>query len=353
MSVRWPTLSIMLIIILTVAIAPRLQAQVTNEEVDEAIARGLTFLSQAQLEDHSWKIDSFGKSTAATSLAVMAFMAAGQTPGEGPYGEQVENGILWVLDHQEEGLLVHKKSHGPLYSHGISTLMLAEAIGMLQQKGAAPEGRLTEERCREGLEQAIELILRAQNVDKQPRHEGGWRYHPTSRDSDLSVTGWQLLALRAARNAGCNVPSENIDRAIEYVKRCATVNEPGFAYQPGSTPTATRSGTGILALEICGAHLDPVTLRAAEGLRARPLNQTDPYYFYGAYYCTVGMFQMGGRYWTDTRDRVYTQLIQMQQEDGSWQAQHGSERNTGKVYCTAMAILALAVEYQYLPIYQR
>ncbi|MEZ6047352.1 MAG: prenyltransferase/squalene oxidase repeat-containing protein [Planctomycetaceae bacterium] len=328
-------------------------AQVSNEQIDEAIARGLQFLSEAQETDHSWKIDSFGNSTAATSLAVMSFMAAGQTPGEGPYGEQIENGILWVLDHQQNGMLVHKKSHGPFYSHGISTLMLAEAVGMLKNSDANSDRKLTEERCRKALEAAIEVILKAQAVDKPARHAGGWRYQPTSRDSDLSVTGWQLLALRAARNAGCNVPSENIDQAVEYVKRCATVNEPGFAYQPGSSPTATRSGTGILALEICGEHLAPATLRAAEGLRTQPLNEKDAYFFYGAYYCSVGMFQMGGRYWTDTRDPLFKTLLQMQLPDGSWLANHGSERNSGKVYCTTMALLALAVEYQYLPIYQR
>ncbi|QDU79605.1 Prenyltransferase and squalene oxidase repeat protein [Polystyrenella longa] len=327
--------------------------QVPNDQIDEAIARGLQFLSQAQEKDHSWKIDSFGSSTAATSLSVMAFMASGQSPGEGPYGQQIEDGILWVLDHQLNGMLVHKKSHGPFYSHGISTLMLAEAVGMLKQNGADAQSELTEERCRKALEEALEVILKAQNVDKPTRHAGGWRYQPTSRDSDLSVTGWQLLALRAARNAGCNVPAENIDRAVEYVKRCATVNDPGFAYQPGSNPTATRSGTGILALEICGEHLSPATLRAAEGLRARPLKFNDQYFFYGAYYCSVGMFQMGGRYWTDTRDPLFKTLLDEQQPDGSWLANHGSERSAGKVYCTTMAILALAVEYQYLPIYQR
>ncbi|MCA9040320.1 MAG: terpene cyclase/mutase family protein [Planctomycetaceae bacterium] len=339
--------------LLSVSTSQVAQAQISSEEIDQAIARGLQFLAQSQDQDHSWKIDSFGQSTAATSLAVMAFMAAGQTPGEGPYGKQVEDAILWVLDHQENGMLVHKKSHGPFYSHGISTLMLAEAIGMLKQSESNPVRQLTEQRCRKALEEAIEVILKAQDVDKSTRHAGGWRYQPTSRDSDLSVTGWQLLALRAARNAGCNVPSKNIDRAVEYVKRCATVNQPGFAYQPGSSPTPTRSGTGILAMEICGEHLDPVTLRAAEGLRSKPLNYNDQYFFYGAYYCSVGMFQMGGRYWTDTREPLFRTLLQAQEADGSWLAKHGSERNSGKVYCTSMAILALAVEYQYLPIYQR
>lgn len=334
----------------------------TDEQIDQAIARALKFLSESQEKNHSWKVDSFGESTAATSLAVMSFMAAGQMPGEGPYGQQITEGIEWVLDHQKNGMLVHQKSHGPFYSHGISTLMLAEAVGMLHQNSEQAEQNLAdpqdtseqlEKRCRDGLEKAVKLILKAQAVPKFSKHRGGWRYQPTSLDSDLSVTGWQLLALRAARNAGCNVPAERIDEAVTYVKRCATFDKPGFTYQPGSEPTPTRSGTGILALEVCGQHHDPLSLAAADQILKRPLDRRDQYFYYGVYYCTIGMFQMGDHYWEETRKQIYPQLIQSQNADGSWLATNGSERSSGKVYCTAMAVLALTVEYRYLPIYQR
>ena len=332
------------------AIACRhLQAEplsVEQKKIDTAVVKSLGFLAKEQLPSGAWKVDTFGESTASTSLAVMSFLAAGHVPGEGPYGRQLERGIRWVVQHQKpNGMIVHKKSHGPFYSHGISTLMLAEAVGMLKEPLAGE--------CRKALQNGIRLILQAQNVPKPETHAGGWRYQPSSRDSDLSVSGWQLLALRAAKNVGCDVPAENIDQAVAYIKKCSVGEKGGFAYQPGARATPTRTGTGILALEICGKHHSPEALRGADLLLKTPLQYTDHYFFYGVYYCSVGMFQMGGKHWTETRQHLATILLENQADDGSWSAKHGSERSAGAVYCTTMAVLALAVEYQFLPIYQR
>lgn len=317
-----------------------------QKQVDAAIVRALGFLSETQTPSGSWIADAYGESTATTSLAVMSFLAAGHVPGEGAYGAQLEKGIRWVVEHQQpNGMLVHKKSHGPLYSHGISTLMLAEVIGMVDPPLA--------KECRDALQKAVDLILKAQSVAKSDRHAGGWRYQPTSRDSDLSMTGWQLLALRAAKNVGCDVPAEHIDRAIEYVKKCHSPGDHGFAYQPGSGTTPTRTGTGILALEVCGQHRADEALSAADYLLDHPLEVSESYFFYGAYYCSVGMFKVGGKYWDAMRDHLNLLLLEKQNDDGSWLAAHGSEESSGKVYCTTMAVLALAVEYQFLPIYQR
>ncbi|MBD3673961.1 MAG: terpene cyclase/mutase family protein [Planctomycetaceae bacterium] len=320
--------------------------ELQESEVDEAIVRALKYLSSQQRENGSWVVQAYGESTAATSLAVMSFMAAGHVPGEGPYGDQILKGIRWVMDQQQQnGLLIRKKSHGPMYSHGISSLMLAEVIGMLGKDDAR--------KCREVLTKAIALILAAQNVPKGNRHAGGWRYEPTSRDADLSVTGWQLLALRASKNIGMDVPADNIDQAVEYVKNCATGARGGFGYQPSNGPTPTRTGTGILCLEICGRHKAEETLAGADFLLNNPLRPHSNYYYYGVYYCSVGMFKVGGKHWEQTRDDLVDQLTTSQNLDGSWDSSFGSERNMGKIYCTSMAVLGLAVEYQFLPIYQR
>lgn len=319
-----------------------------EKRVDDAIVRSLKFLAREQSPSGAWRVNQYGDSTAATSLAVMSFLAAGHVPGEGPYGPDIERGIDWVLDHQDgNGMLIHKRSHGPMYSHGISTLMLAEVVGMVNKRQA--------KRVRAGLERAIELILKSQEVPKSAKHAGGWRYSPTSRDSDLSVTGWQLLALRAAKNVGCDVPADNIEKAIEYVKRCATRPRRGlpggFTYQPGQGPTAVRTGTGILCLEVAGDHKSAEAMEGAEYLLTRPLRSRDGHFFYGVYYCSVGMFKIGGKYWERTKDDLFNLLIAEQLPDGSWQ--NGAEARYGKVYCTSMAVLALGIEYRYLPIYQR
>jgi hypothetical protein len=314
---------------------------------DEAVKRGLDFLKAAQKPDGAWESGGFGRATSVTSLAVMAFLAAGHVPGApGPYRDAVERGVGYVLAHQRaDGLLVTNTSHGPMYCHGISTLMLAEVVGMTADPALA-------ERTRQALSKAVKLTLMAQNLAKSPDNAGGWRYQPTSRDSDLSVSGWQLMSLRAAKSAGCAVPSENIDRAVDYVKRCA-VPGGGFSYQPGQSPNNPRTGTGVLALEICGEHLTPEALAGAEFLVAHPPRWSSPYFFYEVYYCSQATFQVGDTYFLAYYPKLVQILLDHQDRDGSWLSGDGNDRSGGRNYCTAMAVLALAVEYRYLPIYQR
>ncbi|MGE3818712.1 MAG: prenyltransferase/squalene oxidase repeat-containing protein [Isosphaeraceae bacterium] len=316
---------------------------------DRSVARGLAYLKGAQKPDGSWESGGFGRATSVTSLAVMAFLAAGHVPGEpGPYRDSVERGIRYVLDHQRaDGMLVSNTSHGPMYCHGISTLMLAEVVGMIGEADPALAAR-----SREALTKAVKLILMAQNLAKSPENAGGWRYQPTSRDSDLSVSGWQLMALRAAKSAGLAVPSTNIDRAIDYLKRCA-VPGGGFAYQPGQSPNNPRTGTGVLALEVCGAHDTPEAIAGAEYLLKHPPHWSSPYFFYEVYYCPLAMFRMGDAYFTPYYPKMVAILLERQDRDGSWLSGDGNDRSGGRNYCTAMALLALAVEYRYLPIYQR
>lgn len=315
-----------------------------ERQVDNAVSRALNFLSREQNPDGSWNIGN-QPSTAATSLAVMAFLAGGYVPDEGPYGMQITRGINWVIASQNgNGMLDNTGGHGAMYSHGISTLMLAEVIGMLNKDLAKDVKR--------SLERAVKVILNAQNVRKPVEHAGGWRYGPDSRDSDLSVTGWQLLALRASKNVGCDVPAENIDAAIAYVKNCSSPGNSGFGYmgRHGSSPTMT--GTGIVGLEVCGEHHCEEVLGGARYLLSRPIRQHDNYFYYGVYYTSVGMFKVGGRYWEGSKTHIIQELTSLQQADGSW-CGRGSEQGPGPVYATSLAVLALAVEYQYLPIYQR
>ncbi|MFO1092439.1 MAG: prenyltransferase/squalene oxidase repeat-containing protein [Planctomycetaceae bacterium] len=314
--------------------------------VDASIVKALQYLAANQQKSGAWRNDSYGDCTAITSLSVMAFMAAGHVPDEGDYGASITRGIRWVLDHQEpNGMIVHKRSHGPMYSHGISTLMLAEAAGMVPAADA--------DRIQRALEKAVLLILQSQAVDKDRRHAGGWRYQIDSRDSDLSVTAWQVLALRAAKDIGCDVPAEAIDLAIEYVRHCSVIDQRGFGYQPGGGRTETLTGTGITALEVCGVHSAPESLGGADFLLANPIDRDTNYVFYGVYYTGVGMFKLGGRFADGSRRALVQFLLPEQNSDGSWESPHGGERTHGRVYATSLAVLALAIEYRYLPIYQR
>lgn len=318
-----------------------------RHSVDQAITKALEFISAQQHADGYWKTEAWGESTAITALGVMAFLAAGYIPGEGKYGEQIVKGVQWVISQQQaNGMLILKtQSHGPMYDHGICSLMLAEVCGMMEAADAVP--------VRRALEKAIRLILESQAVEKFDRHQGGWRYQIDSRDSDLSVTGWQVLALRAAKDIGCDVPAEAIDAAIHYVKMCSDRKQNGFAYQPGNSPTPTLTGCGITCLEVCGEHHSEEALAGARWLQTHPLVEQSPYFYYGVYYTGVGLFKIGGDTATKNYDHLTGILLKIQQEDGSWVPRYGSEKQAGKIYTTSLAVLSLAVEYRYLPIYQR
>jgi hypothetical protein len=323
--------------------APKYRA---NPAADAAIRRALDHLKTTQKQNGSWE-GGFGEATSITSLAVMAYLAAGHVPGApGPYEVSAERGVRYVLDHQKaDGMLVSANRGGPMYCHGISTLMLAEVAGMIVDSSLA-------DRVQKALSRAVDVIVKAQDVKKGPEHAGGWRYQPNSNDSDISVTGWQVMALRAARSAGCAIDATRIDRAVAYLKRCA-LKDGGFAYQPRQGPNNPRTGAGILGLEICDTHLTPEAVAGAKYLLRHPPQWSSAHFFYEAYYCSQAVFQIGDDAYLDYQRKLVSILLEHQQLDGSWLSGDGNDQAAGRNYCTAMGVLALAVEYGYLPIYQR
>jgi hypothetical protein len=330
------------------ALPVRSQPPAKDSPVDRAVERGLEFLQRSQRRiDGSWPAAGEVDNPAVTSLAVMAFLSAGHVPGEGRHGDTIERGIRWVLRKQQANGLISTNGSHEMYHHGIATLMLAEVAGMTG-------GELGKE-VRQKLEKAIAVILKAQRTRGEDR--GGWRYQVAHvNGTDISVTGWQVMALRAAKNLGCDVPAEVIDRAVEYILRCHDRSNGGFRYHPGGGVTAPCTGTSVLALEICGKerHHTPEALRAGSYLiQEQNLPRWNGhYFFYGVYYGAQATFQLGGNYWAVYRKRLHDVLLRQQTPDGWWQT--GSfDGHYGINYGTAMCILALTVEYRYLPIYQR
>jgi hypothetical protein len=322
--------------------APAPAAQ--NEAVDKAIDRGLAYLARVQLPDGSFPSGLTGN-TGIASLCVMAFLAKGYMPGEGEYGSVINKGIDYVLGSQlPNGLLVGaERTSGPMYGHCISTLMLSEVSGMVD-----PE---RQKKLDGVLATALKAILAAQQVPKAARYEGGWRYQPTSNDSDISLTGWPLMALRSARNNGGNVPKDAIEHGLEFVMRCRAADG-GFAYQPGGAPGPARTGVALLCLELCGRHRDPAAIAAGDWVLAHLLRSVDEAYsYYALYYCAQGMYQLGDQYWERYSAYMYDMMLKLQRPDGSWP--EGSSPKEGACYTTAMTILAMAVPYCQLPIYQR
>jgi hypothetical protein len=312
-------------------------------ELNEAVDRGLAWLATRQQPDGSFLGGRFGKNVAIASVAALAFMADGHMPGRGEYGPVVERALDFVLSASaENGLIAAEAAHGPMYGHGFATLFLGEIEGMTR---GGPDTRRAA-RLHEALIKAVRLIERTQN------EEGGWRYNPVPYDADVSVTICQVMALRSARNAGLDVDSGVIDRAVEYVKRCQNPDG-GFRYQGDSGSSAwPRSAAGVAALFYAGIYEGDTIERGLDYLErvalpgsARP---SRAHYFYGQYYGVQAAFLAGGDRWATWWPAVRGELLQTQEATGAW-----ADSTVGPEYGTAMALIVLQMPKRYLPIFQK
>ena len=311
-------------------------------EARKAIERGFEYILSVEQRDGTFP-ESHGRSTGISSLVGMAFLSMGHTPGRGRYGEAINRRIDFALKHSSREGLVDNGDHGngPMYAHNISTLFLSEVSGMVDAQ--------RQQRIDAVLPKAMTIILRAQAVNKAPHNQGGWRYHPGSRDSDLSCSGWALMALRSARLNGAPVPPASIDQAVKYIYQNFERRAGHFGYMDSQQHRDSLTGAGLLCLELCGRHASEDNIRAGEWILAnyRDLRRAE-FEYYGNYYNAQGMFQLGGKYWRNYASWMYPHYLGEQNEDGSWR-----DNRFGRVYGTAIMILAFTVPARQLPIYQR
>jgi hypothetical protein len=349
------------------AVVPRApMQQVLSPEGLRAAERGLKFLAEHQLENGAWPGDVGYKledgyrvwnydapHTGVTALAGMAFLAGGHVPGRGPYGKVVEKATDFLLKQiRHDGYITANETR--MYSHAFATLFLAEVYGMNQR-----------EDVRGALQKAADLIVASQN------QQGGWRYQPHVADADMSVAACQVMALRAARNIGIQVPRKTIDRAVKYVRDSAVreqdsiylaaYSEPGmFRYQPAPRSRASEplTAAGITILHGAGVYADADIERGISVLDRRLKNFSDTfgkqygghyYFYYGHYYAVQAYHIVGGKRYRDYFRMIESILLEMQSKDGSWPNRIGP----GTIYGTATACLILQIPREYLPIFQR
>ena len=316
-------------------------ARLLNPATRSAVDRAFRYLTERQHENGSF--GSGGNSqenVAVASLCGMAFLSAGHTPGRGPHGNTVQEIVDFVLSRcQPSGYIVSEErsiGQGPMYGHGFATLFLAETYGMTKR----PE-------LRAKLSRAVELIIATQNAD------GGWRYYPLPEQEDVSVTVCQMVALRGARNAGIAVPKETVDRCVEYLKECQN-RDGGFRYQIRGKRESRfpRTAAGIVGLNSAGIYKGSEVLRAVAYLeRNRPSDRNagaQDYFFYGHYYASQAMWQIGGARWQSWYRQTRDELLAKQGNSGGW-----SEEFVCPEYGTAMAVLVLQMPKNYLPIFER
>lgn len=299
-------------------------------------------------------------SGAMTALGIMALSSVGHMPTDPtPEGRAVTVALRFMTEKikpTDSGYL-GQSDRSRMYGHGIMTLMFAEMLGQ------SPDEAL-DRTIRQRLENAIGLIMRSQDVVKSDSNRGGWRYEPGSSDSDISVSVWQVMALRAAHNAGLDVPKEAIDKAVAYIKRSYRSDrnpqglpldmEAGFTYEPhGGRHTFSTTAAGILSLQVCAQYDAPEVIGGANYLLKNPPAAKEPWFYYGTYYYAQGMFQRGGEPASIARQTTEQLLLSQQTPNGSWQPSNGNEKSAGPIYATSLALLSLSVHHHFLPIYQK
>lgn len=306
---------------------PRRQDDPIPPQVDPMYVKGLRFLAQTQSKEGNWP-DRNGTEPAVVGLCVMAFLAHGEDPNHGPYAKNIRLGIEFIMDSQSQS---NGYIGSSMYNHGFATLALAEAYGVLRDK-----------RIAEALKKAVDLILSAQERNGR----GAWRYTPQSPDADTTVTGAQMVALYAARNAGLPVPDEAFKKGQAFLKRCRG-SDGGYGYTSAGSGKPTLTAIGSLCLAL-GKDRDSKGYRASvEYLRKRMTYRDRFYPYYFEYYMSQALFHADETIWSEWNLKNIRYLSALQSREGSWPG------NKGPAFSTAGALLSLALNYRFLPIYEK
>ena len=307
-----------------------------------AAEKGLEYLASKQASDGAMAgtADAGAYPTAMTALAGMAFLAGGHTSTRGRYLEAVEGVVRFLVDQsQPSGLIAAGGENGrPMYGHGFALMFLACAYGM--ETDAARRREIGEV-----VQSAIRLTAMAASPD------GGWMYQPNSGDEG-SVTVTQLQGLRAAHDAGFEVPERTVEEAIRYLERCETPDG-GICYslssRGGARPAITAAA--VCCLYTSGEYDSPLAETCLD-FTAKHFRRSGVsgfgHDFYANLYAAQAFYQAGDEYWDAYFPKIRDQYVAAQADDGSWQGD-----GVGEIYGTSIACVVLQLPYKYLPIYQR
>ncbi len=324
--------------------APAPPAEIDEVVVDGAseqiIAGALRWLAAQQRANGSWTVNARSNEhpVAMTGYVLLAYMASGNLPEEGDYAKQVKAGMEFLLDSiGVDGQYRGVDGGRYMYNHGIATIALGELYG--QTKHPA---------IREKLQRAIRLIVTTQSAKGD--HRGGWRYQPRPGDADISITVLQVVALRAAKNAGLDVPQQTIDDAVNYVRRCSVKGGGGFAYQAGQGGAGyARTAAAIYSLQVCGHYDDPLVKAGSQYLFQHKADRQ--HWAYGSNYAGPAQYMIGGETWRRWYDFMKQSIIPTVKRDGD--KYYWEDGQIGPVYATACFTTILAMPWHYIPLYQR
>jgi len=309
-------------------------------------ARSLKYLAATQQEDGSWPGSQSGPGI--TGICVMAMMASGEDPDFGPYATHIRRALRHIiLDQSGTTGHISGPGHGPMYHHGFATLALSEAYGMVDERLLWKDSAVPAEK-RRTIGQALELAVRCALTAQKKNAWGAWRYSPDSSDADTTVSGTVLMGLLGARNAGIEVPDAAVEKALAFF-RTSTMRDGSVSYQPAQShgDGITRTAIATLVYAI-GKRKDTAQYRAAaDSIKRRMDQEVNSHPRYYLYYMAQALFQSDLEAWKTWNRRTADRLRKTQNDDGSFSS------SRGKPYGTGMSVLALALNYRLLPVYER
>jgi len=325
---------------------------------EDAVEAALRWLAAHQQFDGSWTFDlsqepcngrcshskiasdSATPSTAATGLALLAFLGAGYSHHEGVYAENVRRGIYYLRDAAKRSDFGWDLQSGSMYGHGIAMMALAEAMAMTRYQGKQDS-------------ELFSLVNGGASFTMAAQHDkGGWRYVPGS-PGDMTVSCWQVLSLISARHGGVLLRTDTLPRAEQYVRGLSKPDVFAFGYQT-TDPKRTTTAVGLCMLLYLGRSPKQTTFgMALDRLASAGPKKTDVYH---DYYATLALHHARHREWEAWHVPVREHLIKTQategHEAGSWHFKDAHGDVGGRLYTTAMSAMILEVYYRYLPLYQ-
>jgi len=309
--------------------------------------RGLAYLAATQQEDGAWP-GSINNGSAITGICVMAFMASGEDTDFGPHAENIRRAVRRIiLDQDPKTGHITGGGHGSMYHHGLAMLALSEAYGVVNER-LLWQGSDVPVDDRRTLGQALELAVRCALTAQKKNPFGAWRYSPQSQDADTTVSGTVLMGLLGARNAGIEIPNEAIEKALDFFK-LNTMHDGNVSYQPGSGQGDGLCRASIATLVFAvGKRKDlPQYQAAATFIKKRIDQDVNQHPFYTRYYMAQALFHSDIEAWKAWNQRIVGKLQKMQKADGRIPSPYG------QAYGTGMSVLALALNYRLLPVYER
>ncbi|MBN1269221.1 MAG: terpene cyclase/mutase family protein, partial [Kiritimatiellae bacterium] len=314
-------------------------------QTEAAVLKALEWLKKNQAPDGSWGPNRVGM----TGLALLTFLAHGETTASANYGNTVQKAIQFLVSQQDaDGYFSRSRSGGgdsadsTCYAHAIATYAICEAYSLTRIAVLKPV-----------MEKAVQVILDGQQA------KGGWNYRfAKSMRRDTSVSGWMVQALKSAQIAG----AENAGLAEALARAVAdllSVRDPAtgrFGYTDARGGSLGCSGIGVLCLQLLGHAQDKEARQGLMALRAAKVawasEREEGWPLYEWYYITQAKFHHGGQTWTHWNNQFARAYTKRQNEDGSWPAASKTEQSQGSAYATTFAALTLQVYYRQLPTFR-